>query len=249
MEMNQGSLYVVGTPIGNLSDISERAIHTLKSVDFIAAEDTRISGLLLSKLDIKNKLTSYFEHNAKFKEEKIVQRIINGESCAVITDAGMPCISDPGESLVKHCREAGIPIYVVPGPCAVTSALALSGISAKRFSFEGFLSTSPKERREHLDSLKESRYTLIFYEAPHKLKKTLSDLLTFFGDRRVSLCREMTKMYEEVLTGRISEMLTLYGDEPGTKSPKGEYVIVVEGLPPPAKSPRVNKYEKYSKIK
>ena len=239
MEVKQGALYVVGTPIGNLSDMSERGIHTLESVDFIAAEDTRVTGNLLSKLNIKNKMISCREHNIVSKSIEIVERLKSGESCALVTDAGMPCISDPGEVLVRTCAENGIPVYVIPGACALTSALAVSGLDCSRFSFEGFISVNKKQRTKHLTSLKDSRYTLIFYEAPHKLRRTLADLLDVLGDRRIALCRELTKLYEEVLRGNISQMIELYEE----KSPKGEYVLVVEGMPPPPKKPKINKYK------
>ncbi|MCL1824280.1 MAG: 16S rRNA (cytidine(1402)-2'-O)-methyltransferase [Oscillospiraceae bacterium] len=223
MEVKQGCLYVVGTPIGNLSDISERAVETLKNVDFIAAEDTRVSGILLSRLGLKKKFTSCHAHNIVSKSGEIIKRLKSGDSCAVVTDAGMPCISDPGEFLVRLCGENDIPVYVVPGACALTAALAVSGLDTRRFSFEGFLSVVKKQRTTHLESLKNSPYTLIFYEAPHKLRNTLADLRTFLGDRRIAVCRELTKLYEEVLRGRISDMIALYEE----KSPKGEYVLVV----------------------
>ncbi|MCL1903199.1 MAG: 16S rRNA (cytidine(1402)-2'-O)-methyltransferase [Oscillospiraceae bacterium] len=225
MEVKKGCLYIVGTPIGNISDISERAVYTLKNVDFIAAEDTRNSGQLLSRLGIKNKFTSYHEHNTASKNDDIVKRIKGGDACAIVTDAGMPCISDPGESLVRLCGENDISVFVVPGACALTAALAVSGLDTRRFCFEGFLSTVKKQRTNHLNSLKKSQYTLIFYEAPHKLKNTLNDLLSFLGDRRIAVCRELTKLYEEVLRGKISDIITVYEE----KQPKGEYVLVVEG--------------------
>lgn len=218
-------LYVVGTPIGNLSDFSPRAIETLKSVDFIAAEDTRVTLKLLTHFGISKPLISYFEHNIREKGEYIVSRIENGESCAIVTDAGMPCISDPGEDLVRICAERGIEINVVPSPTAAMSALAISGLPTARFSFEGFLSVTKKQRQAHLDEIKNLRRTLIFYEAPHKLTYTLADLLENLGDRRVALCRELTKIHEEVLRGTLSEMVKYYE----THNPKGEYVIIVEG--------------------
>ncbi|MCL2070881.1 MAG: 16S rRNA (cytidine(1402)-2'-O)-methyltransferase [Oscillospiraceae bacterium] len=236
--VKKGALYVVGTPIGNMSDISERAAYTLKSADFIAAEDTRVSGLLLSRLGIKNKLMSCREHNIVSKSVEIVKRLKDGETCAVVSDAGMPCISDPGEVLVRMCAENNVPVYVVPGPCALTAALAVSGLDTSRFSFEGFLSTTKKRRTSHLNSIKEGRQTLIFYEAPHKLKSTLADLHEILGDRKIAVCRELTKLYEEVIRGRISEITELYE----TKKPRGEYVLVVEGAPKPPKRVKVNKY-------
>lgn len=218
-------LYVVGTPIGNLSDFSPRAVETLKSVDFIAAEDTRVTLKLLTHFGIQKPLVSYYEHNLREKGEYILERIESGESCAIVTDAGMPCISDPGEDLVCLCAERGIEINVVPSPTAAMSALAISGLPTSRFSFEGFLSVTKKQRQAHLDEIKNFRRTLIFYEAPHKLIYTLEDLLANLGDRRISLCRELTKIHEEVLRGRISDMLNYYKD----RTPKGEYVLVVEG--------------------
>ena len=221
-------LYVVGTPIGNLSDFSPRAVETLKGVDFIAAEDTRVTLKLLTHFGIQKPLVSYYEHNLREKGEYILERIESGESCAIVTDAGMPCISDPGEDLVRLCAERGIEINVVPSPTAAMSALAISGLPTSRFSFEGFLSVTKKQRQAHLDEVKNFRRTLIFYEAPHKLIYTLEDLLANLGDRRISLCRELTKIHEEVLRGRISDMLNYYKD----RTPKGEYVLVIEGLDP-----------------
>lgn len=218
-------LYVVGTPIGNLSDFSPRAVETLKSVDFIAAEDTRVTLKLLTHFGIQKPLVSYYEHNLREKGEYILERIESGESCAIVTDAGMPCISDPGEDLVRLCAERGIEINVVPSPTAAMSALAISGLPTSRFSFEGFLSVTKKQRQAHLDEIKNFRRTLIFYEAPHKLIYTLEDLLANLGDRRISLCRELTKIHEEVLRGRISDMLSYYKE----RTPKGEYVLVIEG--------------------
>ena len=220
-----GKLYVVGSPIGNLGDFSPRAVETLKTVDFICAEDTRVTAVLLAKFDIKKPMISYHEHNAKQRGQELLPRLLEGESCAVITDAGMPCISDPGEELVKLCCEHGIEVAAVPGATAAMTALAISGLPAKRFCFEGFLSVTKRIRREHLEQLKSLPQTLIFYEAPHKLKNTLSDLLEVLGDRRISLCRELTKLHEEVQRGTIAEMVELYGE----REPRGEYVLVVEG--------------------
>ena len=220
-----GVLYLVGTPIGNLSDISERALKVLSEVDFIAAEDTRNSGKLLSYFDIKKPMVSYFEHNKRERGEIIVSRIEAGESCALITDAGMPAISDPGEDIVRICAERGVPVSVVPGPCAAVSALAMSGLFTGKFVFEGFLSTANNERREALESLKNERRTIIFYEAPHKLKGTLADLMKAFGDRKISLCRELTKLNEEVLRMTLSEAIAYYEEN----APRGEYVLVLEG--------------------
>lgn len=219
------ALYLVGTPIGNLSDMSPRAVSTLSNVDFIAAEDTRNSLKLLTHFGIKKPLVSYYEHNKRERGEIITKRIIAGESCALITDAGMPAISDPGEDLVKLCEELGIKVYAIPGPSAVVTAAALSGISVGRFTFEGFLSTNKNERDKHLQSLTGERRTMIFYEAPHKLKKTLSDLLLTFGDRKLSLCRELTKIHEEVFRTTISGAIEKYE----VIEPKGEFVLVLEG--------------------
>lgn len=221
-----GKLYVVGTPIGNLSDMTPRAVETLKKVDFIAAEDTRVTLKLLNHFEIKNSLVSYYEHNRAQKGEQIVARILSGENCAVVSDAGMPCISDPGEDLVALCKAQGIAIEVVPGPTAAMSAVAVSGLSCSRFCFEGFLSTSKKSRFEHLEELKDESRTMIFYEAPHKLKATLADFKKYFGgDRKISLCRELTKLHEEVLLISIDEAIAYYEQN----DPRGEYVLVVEG--------------------
>ncbi len=220
-----GTLYVVGTPIGNLSDMTFRAVETLKSVDFIACEDTRVSSKLLNHFEIKKPLVSYYEHNSKASGENIVSRLISGESCAVVTDAGMPCISDPGEELVKLCYENNISVAVVPGPSAVVSALAISGLSTSRFSFEGFLSTAKKSRFEHLAQAARDTHTLIFYEAPHKLVSTLKDMLEFFGDRKISLCRELTKLHETVFRTTLKQALAYYE---GNK-PKGEFVLIIQG--------------------
>lgn len=221
-----GKLYVVGTPIGNLSDMTPRAIETLKNVDFIAAEDTRVTLKLLNFFDIKNNLVSYHEHNRAEKGAQIIERLLLGENCAVVTDAGMPCISDPGEDLVAICREQNIAVEVVPGPTAAMSAVAVSGISCSRFCFEGFLSTSKKSRFEHLESIKDEQRTMIFYEAPHKLKNTLADFRKYFGgDRRISFCRELTKLHEQVLIMSLDEAIAYYEQN----DPRGEFVLVVEG--------------------
>lgn len=222
-----GTLYVLGTPIGNISDITLRALDVLSEVDFIAAEDTRVTLKLLNKYDIKKPLVSYHDHSSRLCAEGIINRLTAGENGAIVTDAGMPCISDPGEGLVKLCYENDIPIKVVPGPSAVVSALAVSGLSTSRFSFEGFLSVTKKQRIEHLEEVKNYKNTMIFYEAPHKLVSTLKDMLQYFGDRRISLCRELTKIYEEVIRCTISEAIAYYEE----KSPKGEYVLVIEGAP------------------
>ncbi len=220
-----GTLYLVGTPIGNLSDMSDRAKKILSEVDFVAAEDTRNGGWLLSYFGIKKPLISYFEHNKRERGEIIAERLLGGESGALITDAGMPAISDPGEDLVRLCGEKGIPVSVVPGPCAAISALAISGLATSRFSFEGFISTQKNNRRERLLEIKDDRRTLIFYEAPHRLLSTLKDLLDYFGDREIALCRELTKLNEEVIRTTLSEAVGYYGE----RQPRGEYVIVVAG--------------------
>lgn len=220
-----GTLYVVGTPIGNMEDVTFRQIETLKYVDFIIAEDTRVTLKLLNRYDIKKNLISYHRHSGENCALSITERIKNGENAAIVTDAGMPCISDPGEELVRLCAENGVDIKVVPGPSAVISALAVSGLSTSRFSFEGFLSVNKKQRYEHLEHVKNDTRTLIFYEAPHKLRNTLEDFLKYFGDRKISLCRELTKVYEEVLRMTVSEAITYYE----SRNPKGEYVLVIEG--------------------
>lgn len=220
-----GTLYVLGTPIGNMSDITFRAIEVLKEVDFIAAEDTRVTLKLLNRYDIKKPLVSYHDHSSRLCADGIINRLSAGENCAVVTDAGMPCISDPGEGLVKLCYENNISVKVVPGPSAVVSALAISGLDTSRFSFEGFLSVTKKQRNEHLEQVKNNTNTMIFYEAPHKLISTLSDMLKYFGDRKISMCRELTKIYEEVIRCTLSEAIEYYKE----KSPKGEYVLVIEG--------------------
>lgn len=221
----KGKLYVVGTPIGNLSDMTPRAVETLKSVDFIACEDTRVTAKLVNHFDIKKPLVSYHEHSASNVTQSIITRILGGESAAVVTDAGMPCISDPGEDLVAICAQNSIDVLVVPGPSAVISALAVSGLITSRFTFEGFLSTNKRSRNEHLASLKNERRTMIFYEAPHKLNSTLADMLEFLGDRKISLCRELTKLHEEIIRTTIRQAIYLYSGQ----SPRGEYVLVIEG--------------------
>lgn len=220
-----GILYVVGTPIGNLGDLSPRAVETLGSVDFIAAEDTRVTLRLLNHFGIKKPMISYFEHNKRERGEIICQRILQGESCAIVTDAGMPCISDPGEDLVKLCREKGIKTAVVPGPSALISALAVSGLETGRFTFEGFLSVNKKSRKEHLESLKNEKRTMIFYEAPHKLPSTLKDLYGFFGDRKLTVVREITKIHEEVIPTTTAYAAENLSDG----NIKGEIVLVLEG--------------------
>ena len=228
MEKNvveKGTLYIVGTPIGNLGDFSPRAREVLSEVDFIAAEDTRVTVKLLNHFEIKKPLISYFEHNKFEKGDYICDRILAGESCALVSDAGMPAISDPGELLVMQCADRDIPVYVVPGPSAVVSALAVSGLPTGRFSFEGFLSVNKKSRREHLSEIKNDKRTLIFYEAPHKLIYTLKDMLEAFGNRKISLVREITKIHEEVKRTTLEEAIKYYDEN----SPKGEFVLVLEG--------------------
>ena len=223
-----GMLYLVPTPIGNLGDISQRCRETLEQADFIAAEDTRVSLKLLNHLGIKKSLVSYFEHNKAAKGDMIVQRILAGETCALVSDAGSPAISDPGEELVKQCAEAGITVCAIPGPCAVITALSISGQSTGRFCFEGFLSTAKKSRREHLESLIGESRTMIFYEAPHKLLATLKDMAEVFGnDRPISLCRELTKLHEEVVRTTLGQAIEKYEENP----PKGEFVLVLAGAP------------------
>jgi len=224
-----GMLYLVPTPIGNLGDISIRCRETLEQADFIAAEDTRVSLKLLNHLGIKKSLVSYYEHNKAQKGQWIVERILAGETCALVSDAGSPAISDPGEDLVKQCAAAGITVCAIPGPCAVITALSISGQSTGRFCFEGFLSTAKKSRREHLESLKNEQRTMIFYEAPHKLPATLESMAEAFGeDRPISLCRELTKLHEEVIRTTLGGAMELYKEQ----APKGEFVLVVAGKAP-----------------
>ena len=222
-----GTLYLVGTPIGNLDDLSPRAEETLRSVDFIAAEDTRVTLKLLNRFGIKKPLVSYYEHNKVESAAVILPRLLAGESCALVSDAGMPAISDPGEELVRLCAESGITVASVPGPSAVVTALAMSGLPTQRFTFEGFLSTANKPRREHLESLRGEQRTIVIYEAPHKLVQTLGDLLETLGDRDVALCRELTKLHEEVIRTTLSAALERYRAE----RPRGEYVLVIRGAP------------------
>ena len=223
-----GMLYLVPTPIGNLGDISQRCRETLEQADFIAAEDTRVSLKLLNHLGIRKSLVSYYEHNKAFKGEKIVERILAGETCALVSDAGSPAISDPGEDLVKLCHEAGIVVCAIPGPCAAITALSISGQATGRFCFEGFLSTAKKSRREHLESLAREQRTMIFYEAPHKLLTTLQDMAAVFGeDRPISLCRELTKLHEEVVRSTLGEAVEKYTQN----TPKGEFVLIIAGAP------------------
>jgi 16S rRNA (cytidine1402-2'-O)-methyltransferase len=224
-----GTLYLVPTPIGNLGDLSQRVIDTLAEADFIAAEDTRVSLKILNHLGLKKPLVSYYRHNTETSGPAILERLRNGENCALVTDAGMPAISDPGEELVKLCAEAGVDVVAIPGPCALVTALAVSGLPTGRFTFEGFLAMNKKNRKRHLASLKQEERTMIFYEAPHKLTATLEDLAETFGpDRRVALCRELTKLHEEVRRTTLGEAADYYR----ANSPKGEFVLVVEGGAP-----------------
>lgn len=225
-----GKLYVVGTPIGNLGDFSPRAVETLEKVDFIAAEDTRVTVKLLNHFGIKKPMVIYQKFNEMEQGEKIVLRLSSGENCAIVTDAGMPCISDPGETLVKLCVAADIPVEVVPGPSAVISALAVSGLSVSRFTFEGFLSVKRTSRMEHLNELRHEKRTMVFYEAPHKLLNTLSDLYSVFGDRNIVVIKELTKVHESSWRGTLSEAVAYHTENP----PKGEYVLVLEGEQPAA---------------
>lgn len=224
-----GKLYVVGTPIGNLSDFSPRAVETLASVDFIAAEDTRVTLKLLNHFEIKKPMVSYFEHNRRERGEIILERIKSGENCAIVTDAGMPAISDPGEDLVDLCLSNGITVESVPGPTAFATAMAMSGLSSGRFTFEGFLSVNKPSRREHLEEIVSERRTMLFYEAPHKLTATLKDLYKYLGDRRIALIKELTKIHETVERTTLSEACEKYS----AQTPKGEFVIVIEGSTEP----------------
>lgn len=220
-----GKLYVVGTPIGNLGDLSPRAAETLEKVDFIAAEDTRVTVKLLNHLGIKTPMVSYHEHNKASRNEVIAERIANGETCAIVTDAGMPAISDPGEDLVRYCREQGLEVESVPGPSALITALAISGMPSGRFCFEGFLSVTKQSRFEHLEAVKNDTRTMIFYEAPHKLLATLKDMLKIFGDREIALVKELTKLHESCERTTLSEAVEKYTLE----APKGEFVLIIKG--------------------
>lgn len=223
-----GTLYLVPTPIGNLGDISQRAADTLAQVDFIAAEDTRVSLKLLNHLGIRKPLISYYRHNTEAGGQAVLTRLLGGESCALVTDAGTPAVSDPGEELVSLCAQQGVEVVSIPGPCALITALSVSGLPTGRFTFEGFLAMNKKNRRVHLESLAGERRTMIFYEAPHKLCATLDDLAAVFGPhRRIALCRELTKLHEEVRRTTLEEAVQWYADNP----PRGEFVLVVEGAP------------------
>lgn len=223
-----GVLYVVGTPIGNLSDFSPRAVETLQNCDFIAAEDTRVTQKLLNRFEIHKPMTSYFEHNRRERGEQILARLLGGESCALVTDAGMPAISDPGEDLVNLCHGHGVQVCAVPGPTAFATALAVAGLPTGRFTFEGFLSTNKPSRRKHLESLLSEERTMVFYEAPHKLLATLEDMYAAFGDRKIALVRELTKIHETIERTALSAACEKYKETP----PKGEFVLVISGAEP-----------------
>ena len=224
-DVKPGKLYVVATPIGNLGDFSPRAIETLETVDFIAAEDTRVGAKLLNKFEIKKPQVSYFEHNRRTKGDYILSRLLEGESCAIITDAGTPAISDPGVDLVDLCAQNSVEVVAVPGCSAVVAALSISGMACGRFTFEGFLPVPKKERRAHLEEVKTEKRTMVFYEAPHKLQRTLQDMLECWGDRKIALCREITKLHEECFRTTLSEAIAHYEEHP----PRGEFVLVIEG--------------------
>lgn len=223
-----GKLYLVPTPIGNLGDISRRMADTMAGADFLAAEDTRVTVKLLNHLGLKKPMVSYHRHNFSTAGPAIVDRLLAGESCALVTDAGTPAISDPGEDLVALCAQHDIEVEAVPGPCALICALSVSGLPTARFTFEGFLPQNKKNRRSHLDSLKGEQRTMVFYEAPHKLEDTLEDFVAVFGaERRIALCRELTKLHEEVVRTTVGQALA----DCATRPPRGEYVLVVEGDP------------------
>ena len=222
-----GILYVVGTPIGNLGDFSPRAVQVLSECDFIAAEDTRVTIKLLTHFGIKKPMVSYYEHNRAQRGGVIIERLLNGENCALVSDAGMPIISDPGEDLTRLCHENGIQVLAVPGPCAFVTALAISGMPSGRFTFEGFLTRAKQNRREHLEELINEKRTMIFYEAPHKLASTLADMAKFWGNRNIALVKEITKIHESVERTTLFDAAEKYKDG----SAKGEYVLIVEGKP------------------
>lgn len=223
-----GTLYLVATPIGNLGDFSPRGVETLQAADFIAAEDTRVSVKLLNHFGVKKPLVSYHEHNRAAAGQAILARLLAGESCALVTDAGTPAISDPGEGLVRLCGENGVTVEAIPGCCAAICALAVSGLPTGRFTFEGFLSANKKERRTALLKLKNEERTMVFHEAPHKLRATLADMAEILGDRPAALCRELTKLHEETLRTTLLQAVELYRE----KEPRGEYVLVVAGAQP-----------------
>ena len=221
-----GMLYLVATPIGNLSDMSPRGVETLANADFIAAEDTRVSRKLLTHFDVKKPLVSYHEHNKVTAGPEILERILAGETCALVTDAGMPAISDPGEDLARLCAENGVTVQAIPGCCAAVCALAVSGLSTRRWTFEGFLSANRNERRAELQELSGEERTMIFHEAPHKLRGTLADMAEILGgERKIALCRELTKLHEETVRTTLGQAAAYYE----TNEPRGEYVLVVEG--------------------
>lgn len=221
-----GIFYIIGTPIGNLGDITLRQLEVLREVDFICAEDTRVTLKLLNRYDIKNHLISFHEHSLKSDAQRIIDRLLSGENGGIVTDAGMPCISDPGEVLVQMCAENGVDVRVVPGPSAVVSAVALAGFPARRFTFEGFLPVPKKERAQRLDLLKNETAAMVFYEAPHKLKNTLADLANAFGnDRKIAICRELTKVHEETLHMTLGQAQEYYSEH----EPRGEFVLVIHG--------------------
>ena len=228
MKTMAGTLYLVATPIGNLGDFSPRGVETLQAADFIAAEDTRVSVKLLNHFGVKKPLVSYHEHNRAAAGQAILARLLAGESCALVTDAGTPAISDPGEGLVRLCGENGVTVEAIPGCCAAICALAVSGLPTGRFTFEGFLSANKKERRTALLKLKNEERTMVFHEAPHKLRATLADMAEILGDRPAALCRELTKLHEETLRTTLLQAVELYRE----KEPRGEYVLVVAGAQP-----------------
>lgn len=221
----EGKLYLCPTPIGNLGDISQRTLETLQAVDLIAAEDTRNTGLLLARYEIKAPLISYHQHNEKQRSQELIERMQQGAQIALVTDAGMPAISDPGQILVRRCHEAGVPVTALPGPCAFVTALALSGLDSRRFIFEGFLPVDKKERRQVLEDLRTSRRTMIFYEAPHRVKETLKTMAEVAGDRPAAAVRELTKKFEEIKLMKLSDLAAYYEEN----EPRGEYVLLVEG--------------------
>ena len=240
-----GILYLVATPIGNLGDFTPRAVETLENADFIAAEDTRVSMKLLNHFGVKKPLISYHEHNHVTAGQSVLNRLLAGESCALMTDAGTPAISDPGEDLVRLCAENGVEVRAIPGCCAAVNALAVSGLPTGRFTFEGFLAMNKKNRRAHLESLRGEERTMIFYEAPHKLCATLRDLAAAFGgERRISLCRELTKLHEEVLRLTLDGAVAYYETQP----PRGEYVLIVEGAPKQQESGPVSEEEALMRV-
>jgi len=221
----EGKLYLCPTPIGNLGDMSQRTLETLRSVDLIAAEDTRNTGLLLARYEIKAPLISYHQHNEKQRSQELIERMQQGAQIALVTDAGMPAISDPGQILVRRCHETGVPVTALPGPCAFVTALALSGLDSRRFVFEGFLPVDKKERRQVLEDLRTSRRTMIFYEAPHRVKETLKTMAEVAGDRPAAAVRELTKKFEEIKLMKLSDLAAYYEEN----EPRGEYVLLVEG--------------------